>query len=164
MGERVVFLDVDGVLNCRETKERVGGHGLSIGVEERKVEILASIVKRTGAIIVLTSSWKHGWEKDKTRQKNRYADYLDEELAKKGLTIEDKTAPDGSARGRGIVEWMSERNIESFAILDDELFDYEEEGLLNRVVKTTFYGSDGGLREDHEEKAVRLLLTGCENE
>ena len=58
---KVVFLDVDGVLNCKNTKEVIwrdnGKQGFH-GVEDGKTELLAEIVKTTDAVIVLSSTWR----------------------------------------------------------------------------------------------------------
>ena len=83
---KVIFLDLDGVLNCEQTfldyiykKENnlplsmyyqiqeKGKNGFFLPIDERKVQILAEIVKLTDAKIVLSSShradWKNGKEK-----------------------------------------------------------------------------------------------------
>ena len=66
--EKIVFLDVDGVLNCRGDRERLGDdmpmtspNGFS-GIVPERVARLAAIVKATGAGIVLVSSWKTALE------------------------------------------------------------------------------------------------------
>ena len=64
-----------------------------------------------------------------------------------------------AARGDGIKEWIknSKVNVESFVILDDGIFDYDEENLMNNLVKTSFYGELGGLQPSHIQKAVNIL-------
>ena len=56
MGTIWVFLDVDGVLNCRSTED-ITPNGFT-GVEDKKIALLADFVHETGAKIVLTSTWK----------------------------------------------------------------------------------------------------------
>ena len=51
--EKVIFLDIDGVLND-EGEEREKG----VYIDETRVQRLASIVEQTGAEIVLSSSWR----------------------------------------------------------------------------------------------------------
>ena len=58
---RVIFLDVDGVLNYAYTKEFAPGG--CIGVAQEPLEALAELVKRTEATVVLTSTWKRGWSR-----------------------------------------------------------------------------------------------------
>ena len=46
--------------------------------------------------------------------------------------------------------------VDRFIILDDELFDFEEQGLLPRLIKTDF--AYGGLTEELAQEAIDLLL------
>jgi hypothetical protein len=53
---RVIFVDVDGVLNSNgERGHRAGTHGLDIACVER----LKALAHRTDAQLVLSSSWRH---------------------------------------------------------------------------------------------------------
>ena len=63
---KVLFLDIDGVLNNDKTFEEVhdyyvktGYHKVEIGLD--MVERLFKIIEATGAKIVLSSSWRLGW-------------------------------------------------------------------------------------------------------
>lgn len=56
---KVIFLDIDGVLNCNNTTEIFLG---ITGIEDRLVEKLRAIVNATGAEIVLVSTWRDYWE------------------------------------------------------------------------------------------------------
>ena len=55
---KVIFLDIDGVLNNEYSKTRAPS-GV-IGIDGDKVKRLRKIVESTGAKLVLTSSWKTG--------------------------------------------------------------------------------------------------------
>ena len=57
---KIIFLDIDGVLNCRNSKSSCFG---IMGVDNIKVEVLKSIVDKSGAKIVLISSWRIGWKR-----------------------------------------------------------------------------------------------------
>ena len=86
---KVIFLDIDGVLNEEKSRSRCCGYK---GIDDNKAKNLASIVKATGAEIVLISTWKDDWRKtDKARQ-GMMANYLDKKLKKQGLYVLDKTA------------------------------------------------------------------------
>lgn len=50
--EKVLFLDVDGVLNDEE-------YGSNIYLEEIRVKRLKNIIEATNANIVMSSSWRH---------------------------------------------------------------------------------------------------------
>ena len=55
---KVVFLDIDGVLNEEKSRSRCCGYK---GIDDKKVENLAKIIKTTNAAIVLISTWKDDW-------------------------------------------------------------------------------------------------------
>jgi hypothetical protein len=57
---KIIFLDVDGVMNSRETLARVRPGGGIIGIDAYLALIVDRIVQATGAEIVLSSSWRHG--------------------------------------------------------------------------------------------------------
>ena len=118
--------------------------------------MLKEIVEATGAKIVLVSAWKIYWNNDGGSRNDSLAAYLDERLAEEDLVIIDKTGGYMTERGHGIVDWLSEHPVESWVVLDDEIFeDYEECGIMPHLVKTDFY--DGGLKEKHVNMAINLL-------
>ena len=155
----IVFLDVDGVLNCCTTKETINHY---IGIEDKKVKLLKTLVDKTDAKIILVSTWKQWWHanpKNKYKQ-DIFANYLDNALARNNLKIIDKTYEyDLRHRGEGILYYLdnlkrSGLNINNFVILDDMVFDYEKRKLKNHLVKTTFRW---GLKESHIDKAIKIL-------
>ena len=157
---KVIFLDVDGVLNHAGCTERAYSGVLGICTEH--LEHLRSIVQQTGAKIVLTSTWKEYWEKTEAEITDKDGHYLDEKIKESGLEILDKTEDWILNRGEGIRIWMEktekQETIESWVVLDDEIFpDYERYEILLHLVKTNFGGNEAGLQEKHVREAVRLL-------
>jgi hypothetical protein len=153
MNTKIIFLDVDGVLNSNDTEDIFKGF---IGLDYSGIKLLREIIDATGAEIVLVSTWKIGWSKDNKESQNDLANYLDARLAEEGLKIMDKTEGSVSDRGTGIVDWLSKYPVESWIVIDDEIFkDYEECGIMPHLVKTSFY--DGGLKEKHVEMAIEML-------
>lgn len=162
---KVIFLDIDGVLNYRTCKARCPNCSTLIGIEDSRVERLAKIVKATNAELVLTSTWKINW----LREEDELGIYLDKQLAKYRLHIIDFTEDDGWNRWSGIKDYLDRfsKIIESYVILDDEIFqDYViYDGLTSKLrpeiekhlVKTSFYSPDGGLQEEDVQKAIDIL-------
>lgn len=146
-GRFMIFLDVDGVLNCSSTKERLGTY---TGIDERMLPVLKEITRFFDADIVLVSTWKDAWhEKDKAGQ-DMFADELDRRLAAHGLKIVSKTRDHGPDRGAGILAWMKVHGpVSGLLILDDEWFDYKEKGLTRYLLRTSYYKAGGGLRQSH---------------
>lgn len=153
---KVIFLDIDGVLNCQSSESMCGG---MIGIDDKKVKVLEEIVNKTNAKIVLCSSWKTFWERYEKIEQNEMGNYLDRKLKRHRLSILDKTVDRGSNRGYGIKQWLLNKEyIESWIVLDDDIFDdYESEGIMEHLIKTKFYDDLGGLQEEHVKQAIKIL-------
>ena len=155
---KVIFLDIDGVLNTPSSENRCGEY---IGIDDDKVERLKQIVEKTKAEIVLISTWKKYWRKEwKLKPLQDYsANYLDEKLAKQGLKAIDKTKDkaDGRylSRGESILEYVYRNNVENYIILDDCQFDYDGCDLTDNYIKTN---QIKGLSEQQVKVACETLL------
>ncbi len=151
---KIIFLDVDGVLNCQSSVSHCGNY---VGIDADKVNRLKLIVDVTNAKLVLCSTWKSGWERVYKEQQDEFGNYLDKKLRKEHLYVMDKTDDYGKMRGEGILDWLSKHQIENWIILDDEPWDYEGLGIQDRVVRTEFENDHGGLQDEHVRQAIRLL-------
>ena len=155
---KVIFLDIDGVLNEEKSRSRCCGYK---GIDDKKVEDLARIIKVTGAEIVLISTWKDDWRKTDKAHQGMMANYLDKKLKKQGLSVLGKTESVDKAsgfhlsRGEGILQYLSTYMVEKYVILDDYQFDYDSCGLTENYVKTDNKG--GGLTEELSQKAIKIL-------
>lgn len=132
----ILFLDVDGVLNCRHTRDRVEG---CPGIEERKVRLLRWILDRTGASLVLTSSWKDQWQAFQEGREDPFGRRLAEALDACSIAVAGITADEMDDRGAGIRNYLAEAGKENapFAVLDDTVFsDFAALGILPHLVKT----------------------------
>lgn len=150
---KVIFLDVDGVLNERNTPTRTKTH--MIFIDEEKLFRLKRIVDATDAKIVLSSTWRY--DRDDARYNGDFLE-LQEAFRSVGLDFYSYTPVDaiGIRRGMEIRAWLGlHPEVDRFIILDDELYDFEERGLLPHLVKTDF--ADGGLTEKHTREAIELL-------
>lgn len=177
---KVIFLDIDGVLNTNDTYDRVDNEyqvmkGLKIYIDEFRVEYLRRIVKRTGAKIVLSSSLR--WRFKKIGDKcvpltHNFAPNFIDILGKYDLSLYDVTPNiiniDGQLvkRQDEIKLWLFQNsNVESFVILDDEtteLMDFVGSSLIilnNLPIGEMVCGMKDsiGLCEEHIEKAVDIL-------
>lgn len=153
---KVIFLDIDGVLNTIYTKERING---MIFVEDKYIKILKEICDKTGAKVVLSSSWRSGWyDIDNGNNNTRDAkDFiaLRDKLLEFGIELFDKT-PDISAmkRGEEIKQWLEEHkdlNITNFVIFDDMAIVKP----FNRYFIQTSFAE--GMKEKYIKKAIKML-------
>ncbi len=165
MFEIVIFLDVDGVLNCETSESYVITEDGQVftGIDKDKVKRLASIVAATGADIVLSSSWKNGWYTSNgllfgSTTLSNHAKYLRNHLYKKGkLFIRDKTPNSYRGRGNEIIFWLKTHpQTKAWVVLDDEeWFDfYEYDEILRHWVKTDY---NVGLTDDDATAAIQIL-------
>lgn len=136
---KVIFLDVDGVLNSSQD-----GFTIKLGTSKH-LELLKQIVGSTNAKIVLSSSWRIS---DKTKL------FIENKLKEYGMSIMGSTPDLGSSRGEEIKSWLRETNdfIESFVILDDD--SDMDEYTRTKLVQTN---RDIGLQETDVLKAIKIL-------
>ena len=132
---KVIFLDVDGVLNSGQT--------LVSGFDLYKDYLLnlKELVNKTGAKIVLTSSWRNFIKRGaRGRGYHPYGELLLFTFALHELSLYDKVSDvelSSSNRGQDILKWLEMHpQVTSFVILDDCVFDFEECGLLKYLVRT----------------------------
>ena len=154
---KVIFLDVDGVLNYIKTEARAPSG--TLGIASAPVKQLRNIVKETGAFIVLTSTWKEDWEFDEERC-TPDGQYLVRKLKREGLHILDKTHDRVSDRGHGIRDWLNRHpGTDFWVVLDDDIFpDYEECGIMPHLVQSSIGAN--GLNAELAAKAIKILTEG----
>lgn len=187
---KVVFLDCDGVINgygpltelvfdlARRLHllKPLRNHYKIFGVHKRKVKLLAKIVKKTNTKIVLSSSWRLGWElveDGKCISRTKNGKLLRDELAKYGIEVYSKTEYLDTTKTLGrkfpdwredeIIEWLSRhKDVESFVVLDDEDFDLQSfvgKELVLTSKKSYFKKGQktSGLKPVHVKKAIKIL-------
>lgn len=146
--EKVIFLDVDGVLNngtwaqrmYKEEGVRVYAEDL---LEDRALRLLKLLVDETGARIVISSAWR--------RIPTAY-DNLITQLHHHGIEVADQTPYVGSERGDDITAWFSRHpNTERYVILDD---DSDMGDHMEHLVKTDF---NTGLTREIVDRCIALL-------
>ena len=106
---RVIFLDIDGVLAPIRRWDRYGD------LDAACVGILNEVVARSGAEIVVSSTWRYG----------KTAAELQELLAAVGFAgrVVDTTptGPLGASRGDEIATWLADNEVSGYVIIDDHV-------------------------------------------
>ena len=155
---KVIFLDVDGLLNTYYTRETFCNLTF---VEGKKIQLIKLLVDETGARIVLSSTWRQGWYDIQDGRINTVDTELflalRNELQNYLLEIMDYTPMIATnKRGEEIDRWLrgwDGEPIESFVILDDMSGRYLRPH-ANRLVRTSMRE---GLQEKHVELAKKIL-------
>lgn len=149
---KIIFLDIDGVLNSwddynnrcknlkKEERPRFGD------IEERPLMLLKELIEATNAKVVLSSSW---------RKSIFLISEVYKALSTMGVELYDITPilPSGN-RAEEIKDWLKDKEVESFVILDDDGFEFKGNELSKNLVKTTM---DSGLQKEHIDEAVQVL-------
>ena len=103
---KVIFLDIDGVLNCRRTQN---ARDLPYIVDDKLLKRLFTLLERTGAEVILSSTWRY--DPAGLFSAKRY-----------GIPFLD-VIPDmpGKPRRTEITSWIDANGeVERFAVIDDD--------------------------------------------
>lgn len=164
---KIIFLDIDGVLNTSKTFydnyvyfKKTGIR--KIPLDEERIVYLKEIIQKTEAKIVLSSSWRLYFEKNiKLRPINEYAQKLVDLLSKYDLFIYDITPMErlGVRQNEINMYLESHPDIDSFVILDDDTSDLFW-FIDNHLIKMNFYDSQSelsGLCPEHIPLIISVL-------
>lgn len=189
MKNKIIFLDIDGVLNgygfwsyfgwklaCLTHNENIKEWYRKIydpcGVHEHKVKLLSKIVKTTNAKIVMSSSWRNAFWKTPYERKKGNLKKLSDLFDKYNIIVIDITPHTYMGRrDEEIKSYISkhENEISDFIILDDERFDLEcfadTKLIQTSTVKSGeiikgYWHENTGLKRKHVKKAIKLLNGG----
>lgn len=134
---RYIFLDVDGVLNnTTYTKKcyKKNGHKPffcdNVPFDPKCLKRLAKIVRKTNAILVLTSTW---------RLSKTSVAILNSRLAEYGVRVDNFTENYNHIRGLEIKRWLKGSAFncdkDTYIVLDDEIDDIETHIFPNRIIE-----------------------------
>ncbi len=153
---KILFLDVDGVLNSGaffSSGRRVKSHDYDPRnqIDPEAVKLLSEIIEATGAKIVISSVWRY----------NHKPGEMQRLLASFGCRCQvvgsTPRSTESHARGKEIDAWLSEGGysrrdpVETFVILDD---DADMEPHMKRLVRTSW---DLGLERSQVERVIEML-------
>lgn len=142
---KIIFLDVDGVLNYysfHKNSEKI------VSVDDECIKNLREIINKTGAKVVLSSSWRLSQNKIDFLERKigiRFYDILGSDCYKSGDNITWLT------RGQLIRNWLSDNQCDKYVILDDENDDMD-----NMLLVKTNYFTDG-LNQTLTQTAINML-------
>ena len=153
---KVIFLDIDGVLNSENDLLKADGES---EIFDRPLKLLKELVDTTKAKIVISSTWRIGCAK--SGRESYYGQVLfktlTDRLAEYHMEVYDITPvinKPGVKRGDEIRAWLENTtdNVESFVILDDDndMCEFTGTNLVQTSMKT-------GLLEYHIEIAKSML-------
>ena len=135
---KVIFLDIDGVLNTNLNKE----------ISNDKLKLLSELVSKTGADVVLSSSWRNWWNHPKTNIPGSFITKWKKQFLDNNISITLTTELE-CPKNLSIEKFITQHNVKSFVVLDDQnVFD-------KNLVQTD---AEQGLTQFDCQKAFQLLL------
>jgi len=146
---KVIFLDIDGVLNSTNTKHYTS-YTHSTFVDNKMLSRLKRIIKDTGAEVVLSSDWRYDKEDERYNQDFiELRDLLsDHGIEFYGFTPEIHNAP----RSEEIYEFLkSHTEITNYVVLDDRIDACTQ---LEYFVRTLM---SVGLTDENVDQAIEIL-------
>ena len=165
---KIIFLDIDGILNSNFWNE---SHQKEISdgklIDEEKVRVLAQLVKRTSAAIILHSGWRFWFDSEMNPLRPEAAKLVGM-LAEEGvriagvtpdLTTEEirRTKKFSLVKADEILMWLkSHGDVSGWVVLDD--LDLHNDLIARHQVKTD--QTVGLTLEDAEEAEKILTGTG----
>lgn len=184
MKQKIIFLDVDGVLNGYNFWSLLGWNISRLlhvqnwyrkhtrkpfTIHKEKMRRLSKIVVATDSKVVMSSSWRSGFWNIPYKEKTKDQKLLTDLLNKYNIEVIDitPTSSDGR-RDKEILSWISkhENEIDNFVILDDERFDLEcfvdthlvQTSLVPRgKIIMGYWYENTGLKRKHVKRAIRVL-------
>ncbi len=159
---RIVFLDIDGVLNSHAYLARLRREGRPIpsilDIDPEAVRVLNRLVTEGGCDVVVSSTQRHGKHRKELQARLDEKGFVGRVV---GRTPEWLRKTEGgiyaaAERGQEIQAWLDKApdyglDVGAFVILDD---DADMAHLKSRLVKTSM---DKGLEWHHVEEALGLL-------
>lgn len=149
----VIFLDIDGVLNCEAYFEELENRHGFCEIDRSTLPLLKRIVEENNAKIVLSSTWN---DCDDPLIVSKYAvwNYLIDSLKEFGLCVYDKTKSCGCTRPAEIRVWLEAHDdVDAWISIEDDYteVDYENFGIPNHLLQTYNWGprETCGLQENH---------------
>lgn len=108
---KVLFLDIDGVVNCATTSQR---HRGMIGIDPYMAILVDRIIQATECKVVLSSSWRV-WPEGREEVKAQVCDFID---VTPNMPISG--GQEAMERGKEIQFWLDAHpEVTKYCILDD---------------------------------------------
>jgi len=149
---KVLFLDVDGIINKEGTPVKMVGEIMTIADPEI-VYRLNLLIDRTGAEIVLSSSWRHAPTWKEAMKASGIVKPLLDRTPRYSSWKKYKIHEDELCRGHNIQDWLDEHEIEKYAIVDDSA-DMLEHQLPNFFKTKTGEGMTQEIADEIEKHLI----------
>ena len=154
MSDKVIFLDIDGVIQSPRYCIAMNQSGFLAAFEPAAMSMLRNLIKESGAKIVISSTWRMGDNAQTERELKMFFRVCGFKEIANAFHDEWRTDSDGELRGEEIKRWLEKHPEcqECYLILDDDSDMLDEQ--LPFFVKTDAYN---GFLLEHYDKAKEIL-------
>lgn len=124
----IIFLDIDGVLNCQEFYTRTRGANMAPDLASTyplcefdpvRIELLNDLCKETEAKIVISSSWRHG--RDISEMRNIFNEL---KCTAEIIDYTPNLRGEHYLRGNEIYAWVNEHSEELYGVFGSNFTNY----------------------------------------
>ena len=140
---KVLFLDIDGVLNCMyptpsDDHEWIDLEEWRYGFNPELVARLRFVIANTNCKIVVSSSWRHHTNYAPYQHDRNWRDVLAEKLRRprEEVFAGETDYDEKGRRGVEILQWLSDHPTDVYCVVDDEIVDIEPYIDKDKIVKT----------------------------
>lgn len=166
--KKIIFLDIDGVLNYTQwyISDRNPGNlfGQEGEIDPECVKRIVDICNITGARIVISSDWRVSWPGCRIRLENagfprgfiidKTPEHMMRMLTRRDYMLMDDDEIEGCSRGGEIKEWVdTHEDTYDYVIIDDRIDFTDEQKRLHFV----HVDSNVGFTDDDKAKALDIL-------
>ena len=148
---KVIFLDIDGVMNC-ENHPVVSEVHVGLEFSPEAIQTLQEVIEETGAKIVISSTWRFGrGVKELQDIFKPYSQVISDAIV--GKTGEAENRQRSTEIGWYIESSIgTDREVTDFVIIDDDIFDMNN--LKPFLVRTNY---QSGLTKEHKHLITIFL-------
>lgn len=159
---KIIFLDVDGVLNNARWARKMYDEGVHVYADDLlydpSIKQLKRLIDATNAKVILSSSWRNHPDA---------MEHLEAQLNAYNIFIYGKTPRVGPQRGDDITAWFNRYDKAGLFKLRPEEYNYiildDDSDMtvhMDHLVKTDF---ETGLQYTHVDRAIALLNGEAQN-
>ena len=147
---RIIFLDIDGVMNSVDTTLAFSGGGLNRKkrLDPVSIGLLKKLCDETNAKIVISSTWRLGRTIQDFIDIFSTYNWKDAPVIGKTVVLNYK----GRTRGDEIQCWIEENNVQEYVILDDD-----SDMLQSQKHRFVHVSNVNGFRSKHYCQCLRLF-------
>ena len=142
-----IFLDIDGVLNCKKQWNK------NYALDDSCIGYFCEFASATGGKIILATSWRKAWAGRNNPSNPPHIKLLEEKLGRHGCKIYGKTTSiEGQQSDKEIKTFLETHPVEPYIIIDDDRSEYS-----GQIQNLYIINHENGFTKKDSEKARKMV-------